>query len=291
MKILVTGAAGQLGKEICRQFPEATIGVDRSQLDLTDTSAVQKFIAQESPDAVVNCAAYTQVDLAENEIDLCRTVNARAVAALAEACRIQKCPLIQISSDYLFAGNAYLGRPFREDDPPMPRGMYAISKHEGELAAAQWEKHFILRTCGLYARPSHAEAKNFVKTMLRLAQTKPELRVVNDQRCTPTYVPHLAQAIGFLLGIGDGTPAPWGIYNVTNVGDASWHEFASEIIRLAGFTLPVHPITSAEFGAAAPRPTYSVLDTSLYHRLAGPAMEHWKEALREYVDEWKALPK
>jgi len=289
MKILVTGAAGQLGREICQAFPEITVGIDLAQLDLTDSAAVLRYVAHEAPDAVINCAAYTQVDLAETQVDLCRAVNAGAVAALAEACCTRNCPLVQISTDYLFAGNPSPGRPFRENDPPIPLGMYAITKFEGEQAAMRCDKHLIVRTCGLYARPSHVEARNFAKTILRLAQTKPELRVVCDQRCTPTFVPHLAPALLYLLGANGGSPAPWGIYNVTNVGDASWHEFATEIVRLAGFSLPVHPISTAEFGAPAPRPAYSVLDTSAYHRLAGPAMEHWKEALREYIDEWRAL--
>ncbi len=179
------------------------------------------------------------------------------------------------------------GRPWREDDPPMPKGVYAVTKFEGELVAAAWSKHLIVRTCGLYARPSHATGRNFVKTILRLARTQPKLRVVDDQHCTPTYVPHVARAIVYLLGTNGATPAPWGIYNVTNRGETTWCGFAREIVRRAGLDVPVEPITTADFAALAPRPAYSVLDTTAYHRLGGPAMPHWKEALAEYFEELK----
>jgi dTDP-4-dehydrorhamnose reductase len=129
---------------------------------------------------------------------------------------------------------------------------------------------------------------NFVKTMLRLGGVRPELRVVDDQHCTPTYVPHLARAILFLLGVNPtsgGSPAPWGIYHVTNTGEATWREFADEIFRQAGMSVAVHPITTAEYNASAARPSYSVLDTSAYHRLGGPAMPDWRAALKEYFEE------
>jgi dTDP-4-dehydrorhamnose reductase len=164
-----------------------------------------------------------------------------------------------------------------------------VTKCEGERAAAAWPRHLIVRTCGLYARPSHLAAKNFVKTILRLAQSKPKLRVVDDQRCTPSYVPHIARAIAFLIGANASAPAPWGIYNVTNRGETTWCGFAREIVRLAGLAVPVEPITTAEFAAPAPRPAYSVLDTTAYHRLGGPVMPDWKEALAEYFEELKQV--
>ncbi len=174
--------------------------------------------------------------------------------------------------------------------PAGAQGIYAVTKYEGERAAACWAKHLIVRTCGLYARPSHLAAKNFVKTILRLARTKPKLRVVDDQCCTPSYVPHVARAVLFLVGAdgarGEGG-APWGIYNATNRGETTWCGMAREIVRLAGLDVPVEPITTAEFAAPAPRPAYSVLDTAAYHRLGGPAMPDWKQALAEYFEELK----
>jgi dTDP-4-dehydrorhamnose reductase len=130
---------------------------------------------------------------------------------------------------------------------------------------------------------------NFVRTMLRLGQSRPELRVVADQRCTPTYVPHLARAIAFLLGAATGRAAPWGTYHVTNTGQATWCEFAAEIFRQAGKRVAIHPITTAEYGAPAARPSYSVLDTTAYHRLGGPPMPDWKAALAEYFAELREL--
>ena len=289
MKIVVTGAYGQLGGELCRQLGAAAIPLDIDTLDLTDGRAVVDRMLGLRPTAIINCAAYTQVDKAETDAALCQAVNATAVAHLVQACGKLDCPLVEISTDYLFGAACGPGRPSREDDPLAPQGVYARTKGEGEQAARRHPQHLIVRTCGLYARPSDARAANFVRTMLRLAETRSELRVVADQQCTPTYVPHLARALGFLVGATTGRPAPWGTYHVTNTGQATWHEFAAEIFRQAGKRLTLHPITTAEYGASAPRPSYSVLDTTAYHRLGGPPMPDWKAALAEYFAEWKEL--
>jgi dTDP-4-dehydrorhamnose reductase len=285
MSILVTGSAGQLGTELCGLLGAQAAGVDIDTLDLTDRAAVLREVRRLAPRAIVHCAAYTQVDQAEKDVDRCRAVNATAVETLAHGCHDLDIPLVQISTDYLFAGSSGCGRPWREDDPPAPKGVYAVTKYEGELAAAKWSKHLIVRTCGLYARPSNAAAKNFVKTILRLARSQPKLRVVDDQTCTPSYVPHVARAVLFLLGTNGASSAPWGIYNVTNCGATTWCRMAREIVRLAGLDVPVEAITTAQFAAPAPRPAYSVLDTTAYHSLGGPTMPDWKEALVEFFDE------
>jgi dTDP-4-dehydrorhamnose reductase len=323
MNIAVTGAAGQLGGELCRQIGPQAIPLDINNLDLTDGKAVLTTLPRLKPDAVINCAAYTQVDKAETDPEQAHAVNVLAVENLASACRKADCPIIQISTDYVFGGEREQGsgdggqgtgdggqgsgfrvqnsdtiihsstlnfhpssfRPYREDDPPSPQGVYAKTKLAGEQAAARWEKHIIVRTCGLYARPSDERANNFVKTMLRLAKEQKEIRVVADQHCTPSYVPHIARAILFLAGVINYRPAPWGIYHVTNAGATTWHEFALEIFRLAGLDVPVKEITTAEYGSLAPRPAYSILDTSAYDRLGGPAMPDWKTALEEYFQE------
>ncbi len=316
MTIAVTGAYGQLGGELCRQLGSAATPLDIDTLDLTDGPATVERIAAIRPEAVINCAAYTAVDKAEGEAEKCRAVNALAVEHLVRACRQLDCPLVQISTDYVFGAVSSPPRPWREDDPCRPQGVYAGTKLEGELAAAKYQKHLIVRTCGLYARPSDPRAANFVKTMLRLGAARPELRIVDDQHCTPTYVPHLARAILFLLGVDSqfcgaavsaaqagGTPAPqcslgaslagrsapWGTYHVTNSGEATWREFAAEIFRLAGMQVAIRPITTAEYGAPAARPSYSVFDTSKYNRLGGPAMPDWRTALGEYFAEWREL--
>ncbi|MCC6125653.1 MAG: dTDP-4-dehydrorhamnose reductase [Pirellulales bacterium] len=288
--IAVTGAKGQLGGELCRMLGERALPLDIDVLDLTDRQATIDALLDADPELVINCAAYTQVDKAESEPELARAVNVGAVENLAEACRRLDCPLVQIGTDYVFGeggkGKAEGGSilPWTEEDEPSPRGVYAMTKWEGERAAMKWEKHIIVRTCGLYARPCDANAKNFVKTILRLAETKAELRVVNDQRCTPSYVPHVARATLFLAE--KSSNGVNGIYHATNRGFTTWHGFASEILRLANKTIPILPITTAEFAAAAPRPVYSVLDTSKYDSLGGPEMPHWKIGLQEYFEEY-----
>ena len=284
MSILVTGAYGQLGKELCRQLGAEAQGVDVDTLDLTATAAIAPAVKRWRPAAVVNCAAYTQVDKAETETALCRAINAAAVSQLAAACAEIDCPLVQIGTDYVFSGPGP-GHPWREADMPAPQGVYARTKFEGEQAAAACPKHFIVRTCGLYARASDAAAKNFVKTMLRLADGDKPLRIVNDQRCTPSYVPHVARAIVFLLRRAIDTQVAAGVYHVTNGGETTWFDFAAEIFRVAGKQVSLTPITTVEYNAPAPRPAYSVLDTARYHRLGGPAMPAWQEAVRDYFDE------
>ena len=285
MRIAVTGAYGQLGGELCRLLDANSLPLDIDTLDLTDGPAVDKTLLELCPDALINCAAYTQVDRAESQPEAARAVNVAAVEHLARACGRLDCPLVQVSTDYVFGGGPERTTPYREDEPTSARGVYAQTKLDGEREAARHPKHLIVRTCGLYARPADERAGNFVKTMLRLGESGKELRIVADQHCTPSYVPHVARAVLFLAGVARDEPAPWGIYHVTNGGATTWYEFAGEIFRQAGREVPLRPITTAEYGAAAPRPAYSVLDTAKYHALGGPAMPTWQDALAEYFSQ------
>jgi dTDP-4-dehydrorhamnose reductase len=289
MRTLVTGAYGQLGHELCAQLGADAIGIDCDTLDLCDGPAILRTVAELRPELVINCAAYTQVDKAEADAERCRAVNAGAVEYLVQACRQADCPLVQISTDYVFCGNPRRGRPHRESDEPAPQGVYAVTKWEGEQAAARYPRHLIVRSCGLYARPSQRQAVNFVKTMLRLGAARPELRIVADQQCTPSYVPHLARAILFLAAAAGGPPAPWGVYHVVNRGATTWYDFAAEIFRQAGMAVRLIPISTAEYGAAAPRPAYSVLDIGKYHALGGPEMPAWQTGLADYFAEWRTM--
>jgi dTDP-4-dehydrorhamnose reductase len=273
MKVVITGAEGQLGWALRHELGDGAVGLARAALDITDAAKALRTVRDLRPLAVVNCAAYTAVDKAEQEPELCDAVNDRAVGHLAEACRQAGCLLVQISTDYVFSGEGR-STPYAESDPPSPQGVYARSKLAGERRAATWEKHLIVRTCGLYGASPHG--KSFVETMLRLCQTRKPLRVVNDQRCTPTYAANLARAIAFLIR----TDAR-GLYHVVNAGAATWHEFACEIFRQSGLAAPVEPIATSQFGALAPRPCYSALDTTKYQSTGGPPMPAWQAALAE----------
>jgi dTDP-4-dehydrorhamnose reductase len=279
LRIAVTGSGGQLGSELCRQLGDCALGLDVPDLDLTDGKGVRAAIADLRPDALINTAAYTKVDKAEEQADLCWAINAHGVGYLAEVCRELDCPLVQISTDYVFGGDPARRTPYGEGDEPSPQGVYAQSKLEGERLAAGWAKHFVVRTCGLYGPAAPRSAGNFVATMLRLGRQGKQLRVVADQHCTPTYVPHLARAICFLLDSG-----AYGLYHVVNGGVTTWYDFAAEIFRQAALPVSLEPITTAQYGALAPRPAYSVLATGKYHALPGaPPMPTWQEALAEYL--------
>jgi dTDP-4-dehydrorhamnose reductase len=277
-RILVTGSGGQLGSELCRQLGQRAIPIDVDRLDITSEEQVHRIIEQLRPDCVINTAAYTAVDKAETDSQRCLAVNRDGVRYLADATRDAGARLVQISTDYVFGRQPVEARPWKEEDQPHPAGVYAQSKLAGEVEAASNPNHLIVRSCGLYGRPGPTATGNFVATMLRLGRERPSVRVVNDQRCTPTWVPELAATICFLTG-HDLT----GIVHVTNRGETTWFEFAGEIFRVAGIPCQVEPISSAEYGSPVPRPPYSVLDTSKYDASGGPKMSNWRDALRSYL--------
>jgi dTDP-4-dehydrorhamnose reductase len=230
--------------------------------------------------AVINAAAYTQVDRAESDAEACFRVNAEAVETLASICRERDCPLMQISTDHVFGADARVRRPFRETDEPGPVNVYGRSKLAGEQAARKLGKHFIVRTCGLYIdSPSGPHrGRNFVDTMLVLSRERKRLQIVNDQTCTPSYVPHVAAAILRLLECDQ-----FGTFHVTNRGTATWFDFAEELFRQAGIPMALEPISSAQYGAQAPRPPYSVLDTSKFATLGICDLPEWQDGLRCYL--------
>ncbi len=276
--VIITGATGQLGRALCAQLGPSARGLTRANFDLSQPETLALRLQQLAPaigiNSVINCAAYTQVDRAESDSEQCFLVNAAAVEALADACNQCGATLVQISTDYVFAGSAARTIPFTEDDAPNPQGVYARSKLAGELAARKCNKHLIVRTCGLFGVGGH----NFVETMLRLGAERDRLRVVDDQHCTPSYAAHVAQAIHFLL-----ESRQTGLFHVVNRGATTWHDFAAEIFRQARLPVELERITTAEYRAAAPRPAFSVLDTARYDRLGGPPLADWRNALAEYL--------
>jgi dTDP-4-dehydrorhamnose reductase len=279
MTIVVSGCGGLLGSELCRHYGREAVGVDLPDFDLTrlDRAAA---VASLRPTVIINAAGYTFVDRAEKEPKTCWAVNVDGVANLVRVCRDLNCRLVQISTDYVFCGDSQRSTPYSEDERPCPRGVYAESKYESERIASRETTNLIVRSCGFYGRPAPRSAGSFVETILRAAAAGRALRVVNDQRCTPTYVAHFARAIRFLVQAGAA-----GVYHVTNAGETTWHGFAEEIVQQSRRAVEVTPISTADWAAPAPRPAYSVLDCSKYRSLPGaPPLPHWKDALAEYLD-------
>lgn len=289
MKIAVLGAAGQLGRDLCPRLAAFgdVVPLSRAEIDLARPDTVAPAVEAIRPDVFVNCAAYNLVDKAETDPEAAHAVNAKGVEALAAACAHTWAKLIHFSTDYVFGADATRATPYAETDTPGPVSVYGESKLLGEGAAlAASANNLVIRTCGLYGVcGSGGKGGNFVETMLRVAGQGKPLRVVADQRCTPSYTADLADATVQLLGRGAG-----GLFHVVNGGDCSWHEFAAQIFRQSGLAADLTPITSAEFGAAAKRPPYSVLSTAKLVAHDIPAPRHWSEALAAYLAERRNKP-
>ena len=280
--VVVTGSEGQLGAELCRQLGAAAVGLTRAECNLVNKAQMAETVKRLQPGVVINTAAYTAVDRAENEPGACHAVNAGGVAGLAEICRGLDCVLVQLSTDYVFGGDTERQSPYCEEDEPSPVNVYGQSKLAGERHAARWQKHFIVRTCGLYGALAKPTQSNFVDTMLRLGRERDRLRIVDDQYCTPSYTVHVANAILFLAQF-QAFAEGFGTYHVVNEGGTTWHAFASEIFKQAGLRTITDRITTREYGALARRPAYSVLDTRKYEALGAPRLPAWKFALAEYL--------
>jgi dTDP-4-dehydrorhamnose reductase len=280
MKVAVLGARGQLGSDLCPRLPAEVVPLGRADLDLDRPETVAPALAALRPDVVVNCAAYNLVDKAEAEPEAAFRTNAWGVRVLARACRDLGCRLVHFSTDYVFGLDAGRHTPLTEDDPPGPVSVYGLSKLAGEyLIRSTAPGSLVIRTCGLYGvRGVGGKGGNFVETMLRVAGQGKQLRVVADQRCTPSYTVDVAAAAAGLIGRGAE-----GVYHVTSSGDCTWHEFADEIVRRACVRADLTPITSREFGAAAQRPGYSVLSGGKLASTGVPVLRPWTEALSAYL--------
>lgn len=280
MKIVVTGANGQLGRSIRRLSVEHHeldfIFTDIDSLDIGNRDAVLAFAETHPVDFIVNCAAYTAVDKAEEEEEQCRRINTDAVAYLGEAAQHIGARILHVSTDYVFGGDSYM--PYQESDPVSPTSVYGRTKLAGEKAlSAVCPDAIIVRTAWLYSEYGH----NFMKTMLRLGVERPEIRVVNDQIGSPTYAGDLAEAILSLLEKERQGEQNSGIYHYTNEGVCSWYDFAHSIIRIAGLPAKVIPIPTREYPTAAKRPAYSVLSKEKIKREYHWVIPHWEDSLRK----------
>lgn len=273
--VLVTGANGQLGKELQqleKKWPSFRfLFLSREDLPIHHFELVRNFFKASKPSVLINCAAYTAVDKAEQEPLLARQVNAEAVGVLAAVCAANQCRFIHISTDYVFDGTAT--SPYKEQDLTAPQSVYGQTKLEGERQALLANPQtLIIRTSWVYS----SFGKNFVKTIIRLLQDKPQISVVQDQLGSPTFAADLANAILQIISSNNWIP---GIYNYSNSGIISWYQFAQEIGKLVGSSTPIKGISTAEYPTPAKRPAWSVLDTSKIVSTYGVTIKDWKESL------------
>ncbi len=282
-RILITGANGQLGSEL-KVLSEEMTGfeycfTDYDTLDITDQVAMRTFMQDRRPDFVVNCAAYTAVDKAEEEPESCFRLNGKAPGIVAAACQEYGAKLIHISTDYVFDGTSCI--PYNEDQPVKPLGVYGASKREGEVQVFAHSDAIVIRTSWLYS----SFGSNFVKTMIRLGRERNQVNVVFDQTGTPTYAADLAAVILKIISRSTADPDCWkpGIYHYSNEGVCSWYDFALAVHRLAGIQCHVSPVESADFQTKAIRPCFSVLNKAKIKKTFYISIPHWEESLEKCI--------
>jgi len=285
MKILITGANGQLGseiKEISPLYKDLSFTfTDVEELDITNYNALGKYFSKNKFDCIINCAAYTAVDKAETETEKAMLLNATAVKNLAEFATAKKSLFVHVSTDYVYDGRNY--KPYAEGDLTNPKSAYGKSKLDGEVEIIfNSDKAIIFRTSWLYS----AYGNNFVKTILKFAKEKGVLNVVNDQVGTPTYARDLAKAILDIVPGYDAT-SKFEIFNYANEGVCSWYDFAKEIVEIAGIPCTVNPIESKDYPQVAQRPFYSVLNKSKIRKHFGISIPYWKDSLKDCLKKLK----
>ncbi len=276
MKVLVTGVKGQLGYDVARELEKRgteVVGVDVDEMDVTDEAAVHRVIAEAAPDAVIHCAAYTAVDAAEDNEEMCRRVNADGTRYIAGVCKELAIKMLYISTDYVFDGQGT--RPWEPDDERNPLSVYGQTKYEGELAVQNMlDKYFIVRITWTFG----VNGKNFVKTMLRLAETNNRITVVNDQYGSPTATADLAVLLSDMI-----ETEKYGVYHATNEGICTWYEFTCEIFRQAGIDIEVVPVTTEEYNAKAKRPANSRMSKDKLDANGFKRLPPWQDALTRYL--------
>ena len=279
MKVLVTGARGQLGTDLMNELKKRGlegIGVDVEEMDITDAAACKRVISQAGADAVIHCAAYTAVDAAEDDVERCRRINGEGTRNVAEACRDAGVKMMYISTDYVFDGEGT--RPWEPDDERNPLNVYGLTKCEGELAVEELlEQYFTVRIAWVFG----VAGKNFIKTMLRLGKERGAVSVVDDQVGSPTYTYDLAKLLVDMIQTDK-----YGRYHATNEGLCSWYEFAKEIFRQAGMDdVKVTPVSSDQFPAKAKRPANSRMSKAKLTENGFELMPTWQDALSRFLKE------
>lgn len=278
MRVFVTGVKGQLGYDVMNELEKQGlegIGVDIDEMDITDADQVNKVIKEAAPDAVIHCAAYTAVDAAEDNEEICRKVNAQGTENIAKVCEELDIKMMYISTDYVFNGQGE--RPWKPDDEREPLNVYGQTKYEGELAIEEHvKKFFTVRIAWVFG----VNGKNFIKTMLNLGKTHDHLTVVDDQTGSPTYTYDLARLLVDMIQTDK-----YGRYHATNEGICTWYEFACEIFKQAGMNVSVAPVSSDEYPAKAKRPSNSRMDKSKLTANGFTPLPTWQDALSRYLKE------
>lgn len=278
MKVLVTGVKGQLGYDIVKalmQRGHVPIGIDVEDMDITDALQTEQVILRAQCDAVIHCAAYTMVDAAQDNEEVCRAVNAYGTKNIAKVCKSLNIPMMYFSTDYVFAGDG--NEPWTTEAEKSPINVYGQTKYEGELMVQKYlDQYFIIRISWVFG----INGKNFVKTMLNLGRTRDKLTVVNDQIGSPTYTKDLA-----VLAVAMIESEKYGVYHATNEGVCSWYEFACEIFKQAGISVNVEPVTSDQYPAKAKRPMNSRMDKSKLVQNGFELLPTWQNALARYLQE------
>lgn len=282
-RILISGSNGQLGQEFGRLVPNTPehdfFLMDSTHWDITNSVQSKRIFETIQPQFLINCAAYTKVDLAESEKDKCFEINHMAVESLALLSKEHNTQMVHISTDYVFHSETHRVDGMLETDLCKPKTVYGQSKLSGEIALKElWEKHYIIRSSWIYSEFGH----NFVKTMLRLAQSKPEIHVVSDQMGSPTYALELAKGIIHLIStVNSEGHDLFGTYHFANQGSSTWFDFAKEIFKIQNLQTIVLPITTADFNAAASRPHYSVLNCDKFTSTFDYKIPQWEDSLKQ----------
>ncbi|WP_298859409.1 dTDP-4-dehydrorhamnose reductase [uncultured Gimesia sp.] len=284
MRITVIGSQGQLGQDLMLSLAAAEhqlTGLTHQQISIEDTLSIEAALEANTPELIINTAAYNKVDQAESSPEAAFAINAFGPRNLALYCQKKKIRLMHISTDYVFGLDSERESAYTELDAPGPLSAYGQSKLAGEyFVRAICPQHYVVRTCGLYGKAGKTGNGNFVETMLRLGKERDELSIINDQHCTPTSTGDLSTAITHLI-----QSDKFGLYHAANEGQMTWFEFAQSIFEIAGINVKMTAISTEQFNAAADRPRFSVLDCSRLQKATGFSFPHWKSALKTYLEQ------